>query len=169
MNNLELKPIKLDPQYSKMWQADHYSDFCQLYKNGEKVNDSIYRVGGFGCKLKDKYFMILKYTEAYYDDSIEKDEKKKRHLEGCWCILNNEGVEKVNFKASYMSPYITGGCVYSLDSKYYNIETGELYGTSYTCMRTENFIFLENPYDDDKSKRGVLKINKNDGTFELFK
>jgi hypothetical protein len=35
-------------------------------------------------------------------------------------------------------------------------------------MRANDFIFVENPYDENVSKRGVLKINKEDGSFELF-
>jgi len=36
-------------------------------------------------------------------------------------------------------------------------------------MNTVDYLFLDNRYDNDKSKRGVMKINKKDGTWELFK
>jgi len=36
-------------------------------------------------------------------------------------------------------------------------------------MKSEQYVFLNNEFDKDKSRRGVMKINKADGTFELFK
>jgi hypothetical protein len=35
-------------------------------------------------------------------------------------------------------------------------------------MQSKEFLFLENAYDDDKSRRGVMKIDKKSGTWELF-
>lgn len=65
--------------------------------------------------------------------------------------------------------FLYGGVIYVIDNKYYNIESGEFYCNSYTSMDTNEYLFLDNKYDNDKSKRGVMKINKNDGTFEVFK
>jgi len=166
MNKIELRPIDVDPKYLEKWNSSHYSSFCHLYKNGEKVSDTLYRKGGFSTNLNDKYFMILKYTESYYNDNITKEIDRKPHLSGNFTIIDNDAVERISFE-SYKNPYLFG-CVYSINNKYYNIETGELYCDSYTTIKTENFIFLNNRYDDDKRKRGVLKINKNDGTWELF-
>ena len=112
--------------------------------------------------------MLLKHVEAFYEDSITKIQADKPHLEGHWCIIDKNGVEKVNFK-QFESPYMRGGQVYSLDGKYYNIETGEFYGDSYHSLDSKEFIFIDNRYDKDHSKQGVMKINKNDGTYEVFK
>jgi hypothetical protein len=163
---LELRPATLDDEYRKKWNERKY-DFVNLYKNGKKISDTLYRVGGFGVKLEDDYFMLLRHVEVKYDDSITKDEDKKNHLESQWCILDKNGLEKVNFK-QFASPYIHGGQIYSLDSKYYNIESGELYCNSYSSMGTDKYLFLDNKYDDDKSKRGVMKIDKVSGNYEIF-
>lgn len=164
---LELKPIKLDPKYSKKWN-NRLDDYLHLYKDGELVSDTLYRTGMFGGKVKDNYFLMLKHVEAIYPDDITKEKDRKPHLESQWCIIDKNGVERVNFK-QFDNPYITGGVVYSMNNKFYNIETGELYCHSYDSMRSDDYIFLNNAYDDDKSKRGVMKINKADGTYELFK
>lgn len=164
---LELKLVQLDSDYSKKWN-NNLEDFLHLYKDGVKVCDTLYRKGGIGGDLKDGYILMLKHIEAHYDDSITEDKDRKPHLENQWCIIDKNGVEKVNFN-EFDSPYLTGGIVYSLKNHYYNIETGELYCQSYDTMKSEEFIFLNNAYDDDKSKRGIMKINKIDGTYELFK
>lgn len=164
---LEFRPVKLDQKYAKKWNNTS-TDFIHLYKDGVKLRDTLYRVGGMGANTKDGYFMLLKYTEAFYEDSITSDPKRKPHLQSSWCILNTDGIEKVNFKP-FSNVYLTGGQVYSIDQNYYNIETNKLYCKSYYAIQSKDFIFLENKYDTDVSKRGVLKINKHDGTYELFK
>ncbi len=165
---LQLSHIDINEEYRKKWNV-HEQDFVLLTRNGEPIRNTLYRVGGLGASLKDDYFMILKHTEAFYDDTLTKDKNKKPHLESCWCILDNKnGIEKVTFKP-FASPYLVKNTpIFSLDSKYYNIETGELYCNSYSKMECKDFVFLDNAYDDDKSKRGVMKINKKDGTWELF-
>jgi len=166
-NTIEVKPVILSGKYRKKWNVN-MNDFVNLYVNGEKVNNNIYRVGGFGATLKDKYFMLLKYTKAHYSDEITKEKREKPHLKGCWCIIDNNGVEKVNFK-QFDNVYLSGGLLYSIDGKYYNIETKYFYCDTRSVMKTDNFIFLENAYDKDESKRGVLKIDKLTGEFELIK
>lgn len=170
MNTIELRPANPDSAYLEKWQASHTPDFRHLYVNGEKVSDQLYRIGGFGINLKDKYFMILKYVEDHYDKSIMKFSKNKnsRHLAGHWCIIDHNGVEKQIFK-EFSHPYLQGGVVYVLDSKYYNIETGELYCYSSDCIKSEEYIFLDNKYDDDHSRRGVFQIKKSDGTYTIIK
>lgn len=162
-----LKPVTLDEKYRKEWN-ESLTDFCHLYRNDEKVSDTLYRVGGMGGKYKDGYIMLLKYTEAYYEDSITKDKSKKKHLEGLWCILDKDGNEKVVF-TQFASPYLQGGQIYCINSEYYNIETGELYCYASSSMASEEFIFLDNKFDKDESRRGVMKINKADGSYEIFK
>lgn len=166
--HLQFSKIELKNDYCKKWNITS-NDFICLTKNGELINNSLYRIGGLNYPdlKKDNYFQLIKHIEAFYDDGITKDKTRKRHLESRWCILDKNGVEKVEFKA-FQSPYLSGGVIYSVDGKYYNIETGELYGSSYSSISSKNYIFLNNEYDDDKSKRGVMKINKKDGSIELF-
>lgn len=165
---LKLKPVKLDGDYRKKWNI-HLTDFCNLYKNGKKVSDALYRIGGFGGDIKENYFMLLKNIEAHYPDNITKEKHRKPHLENRWCILNKKGVEKVNFKP-FESPYLHGGQVYSLDGKYYDIESGKLYCHSCSSsIISKRYIFLENKYDKDESKRGVMRIKKSNGACKIFK
>ena len=165
---LELVPITLTDKYRLKWNTIQ-KDFVML-KNGEILNGgTLYRVGGFNTNLHDDYFVLVKHVEAFYPDSITKDKKRKPHLEGRWCILDKSGIEKIEFK-QFETPYvIDDSVIYCMDDKYYNIETGELYCKSYTSMESSKFLFLDTKYDKDKSKRGVMKINKKTGEFEVFK
>lgn len=167
---LELRPVELDAVYSKRWNESS-KDFLNLYKDGVKVSDTLYRTGWCGKNdLKKEYFLLLKYDEAMYSDDIAKKLSDKRHLQARWCILNQEGVEKLIAKP-FDSVYLIGGVVCIVEHNYYNIETGELYcsgNTSSASMETSDFVFVHNRWDKDESKCGVLKINKFNGSVELF-
>lgn len=116
---------------------------------------------------KDNYFRLIKYVEAFYSNEI-KSAKDPKHLEDRWCIIDKNGVEKVEFEP-YKYPYLVkDSCIYSIDKKYYNIETGEYYCSASSSMESSDFLFLENRFDQDKSKRGILKICKKTGKYELF-
>lgn len=178
-NKIELRPVELDENYCKKWNVHEY-DFFHLYVNGVRTNNSLYRVGGFGVNIKEKYFMLLKQVESNYSQSVmdackqmakkedRKYEQSSRHLANCSCIVDNNGVEKKVF-TEYGTPYLCGGCVYVINNDYYNIETNEKYCSSFSSMKSKDFIFLNNEYDNDKSKRGIIKIDKLTGAFELFK
>jgi hypothetical protein len=114
--------------------------------------------------------MLLKYVEAYYPANIMQMSKSTdpKHLEGRWVIIDENGVEKVVFESFKHGWLVADSVIYSLDQKYYNIETGEFYCQSFTSMSSDEYLFLNNEFDKDESKRGVMKINKKDGTFELF-
>ena len=174
---LQLSPITINDDYRKEWNINQ-NDFVCLTKNGLLISNSLYRVGGFGATLKENYFMLLKYVESIYefdfikkcypDRSTKELELKRKHLENKWCIIDKNGIEKKEFE-QFKNPYIKkGSCLYSVDGNYYNIETGEFYCYSSKSMESSEFLFLENPYDKDLSKRGVMKINKKNGTWEMF-
>lgn len=176
---LQLAKIEVDPAYLSKWNESS-KDFVCLVKNGELLRPTLYRIGGMGNPNvgKDKYFLLLKYVEAVYDleflkgcypDRSNKQlESQRNHLEGCWCILDSEGNERIVFK-QFQSPWlIKDSCLYSLDSDCYNIETGEKYGRSSNCLESNDYVFIANLFDKDHSKRGILKIKKSDGTSELF-
>lgn len=165
---LELRKVTLDADYAKKWN-EHCTDFVKLYKDGVKVSDTLYRVGGIGSSQpKDGYYLLLKYVEEYYEDKITNDVKRKPHLAGYWCILNTEGVEKIVAKERFKNLWLAGGVIYSQDSNYYNIETKGFYCRTNSVMGTDDFLFLENKWDDNESKRGVIIIDKADGTYTLF-
>jgi hypothetical protein len=170
VTNLKLSNIIVDKDYCNMWNITKPNFLVLSKMNGERLRNTLYRVGGKGTNniLGKRYFMLLKYVEAIYPDNIEKKPHKKRHLEGHWCIIDANGVEKVEFER-FSSPFlIEGSCIYSIDNKYYNIETGYLYANSYNRMDSDKFIFLDNKFDNEQNKKGVLKISKLDGTFEVF-
>lgn len=164
---LQLSRVQLTPEYAEKWNV-HQNDFVVLTRNGELVNSSLYRVGGFGIDFKDKYFILLKQVESYYDDAITKDKKRKPHLAQCSCIIDQSGNEKKVFDR-FENPYLVkDSIIYSVDGEYSNIETGYTYCRTNTSMVSSQFLFLENKWDKDKSKLGVLKIDKLTGEFELF-
>ncbi len=177
-NKLQLSPIQVNAEYCKEWN-EHKQDFVVLTKNGELASNSLYRVGGFGSDIKKDYFMLLKYVESVYTyefikscypkESRKELELRRKHLEGRWCILDKNGVEKKEFD-QFKNPYIQkDSCIYSIDSNYYNIETNEYYGRASKSIDSSEFLFLDNAYDKDELRRGVMKINKKDGSWELFK
>ena len=163
---LELTPITLDEEYCKKWNV-HQRDFIQLTRNGVPVNDSIYRTGMFGGKFKDGYCLFLKHTEAFYDDSITSDEARKRHLKSEWCIINESGIEKKVFN-QFENVYLSGGVIYTVSNGYYNIETNERICGSSPSITSDEYIFSEDNYNNDKSKRGVVQIKKSDGTYKIY-
>ncbi len=172
MNELQFSKFVLNPEYSKNWN-NHLNDFIVLTRNGELIRNTLYRLGGLNNPQlnKDKYFLLIKYVEAHYSNDVMKMSKSKdnKHLEGKWCILDINGNEKIEFDG-FKHPYlVSNSCIYSMDGKYYNIETGEFYCNTSSSMQSAEYLFLENRFDEDKSKRGVLKINKETGIFELFK
>lgn len=164
---LELSHIDINEEYRKKWNI-HQHDFVCLSKNGIPIRETLYRVGGIPADLKKDYFLLLKHVENYYPDNITKITKHKRYLDSRWCIIDKYGNEKVVL-SSFDYINLAGGVVYNVKEKYYNIESGEFYCSSYTSMSSDEYLFLDNAYDNDKSKRGVMKINKKDGTWELFK
>lgn len=170
-SGLQFTPIELKPDYAEKWNESS-KDFICLVKDGQLLRETLYRVGGIGApKPEDDYFMLMKHVEAHYTDSITKDKKRKPHLQSIWCIIDKLGNEKVVFDSGFLSHgYIVDNSqIYSIDRKYYNIETGEFYCSSSGNVESKEFLFLENRYDKDPSRVGVMKINKKDGTWELFK
>lgn len=172
---LQFGKISINEDYRKKWNIHHLDDFVCLTRNGELLRPTLYRIGGLNNpKLnKDEYFMLLKHVEAFYSKDIMKMSKGKgnsdpKHLESRWCILDKNGNEKVEFKAFDSVYLLQDSCIYSVKGNHYNIETGEHYGSGSTSMSSKDFLFLDNSYDKDESKRGVMKINKKNGTWELF-
>jgi len=164
---LQLCTFKINEDYRNKWNI-HQGDFVLLTKNGEIIRETLYRVGGFGGDIKKDYFLLLKHVEAHYSDSITKVDKDKPHLEARWCIIDKHGNEKVEFD-EFKHPYLVkDSIIYSIDGKYYNIETGEFYCDTSDHIESKEFLFLENKYDQNHSRRGVMQINKKDGTWVLF-
>lgn len=168
---LQLLPITINNDYRKEWNV-HETDFVCLMNNVGLVSDSFFRIGGFGVSLKDDYFMLLKHVEAQYSKEILEmsNSKKAKHLDGRWTIFDKNGVEKIEFDRFASVYLIKNSVIYTLNGNYYNIETGELYCSANESMESTEFLFLENNNDyKDKSRRGIFKINKKDGSYEILK
>ena len=171
-NSLQLCNAIVNPEYFKEWNERILSDFLILVKDGKPINDNIYRIGGMNNPnpKKDRYFILLKYVEDFYADEILEISKSKdpKHLSEKWCIIDQEGNEKIEF-SQFKYPYLVkDSCLYSLEHNYYNIESGELICNTNSSMESEDYIFLNNRFDKDKSKRGVLKVCKKTGSYEIF-
>jgi hypothetical protein len=172
---LQLSLIDLDPEYRKKWN-ERMGDFVGLTRNGQLVRNTLYRLGGIGNSPDGtRYFMLLKYREHVWPDDPKysrngesKTIEERRQLRGHWVILDKHGEEKIEFEDTLYSPYLSGGVIYTQNNKYYNIETKQLYCQSYSSMKSNEFLFLDNAFDDDKYKRGIMKINMETGEFELF-
>jgi hypothetical protein len=169
-NVIQLTPINVKYDYLEKWNSTHYNDFYVLTLNDSILRNTLYRKGGLNepNPQKDKYFMLLKYVQAYYDDNITTDKNKKPHLKGKWCILNSLGEEMVEFE-QFSHPYIIkNSVIYSINSKYYNIETGEFYCKAFDKVESDDYLFLQNDYDNNHYKRGVMMINKKDGSYVIY-
>lgn len=173
-NSPQLVPVELDAEYRKKWSIHPQEEYYHIVKDGKVLNNgTLYRKGGLYSKnTTNPYQLLLKGVEALYDKSITKVTKSDpHHLESHWVIIDKEGNEKVEFE-NFKSPYLVkGSCIYTVDNKYYNIETGEYYGESSNRLESADFIFIDTKYDwkeKDNSKKGVKKIDKKWGIVEFF-
>jgi len=168
-NKIQLSPITLSDEFCKEWNISTQDIFVHLTMNGELVNNGLYRKGGIGGDLTKKYFTLLKHTKVKYT-AKEREKygfKNKKGLRFNWCILDHQGNEKF-IAELYDTPYIVDNSViFVIGNKYYNIETGEYYCQSLSSMRSDDYIFLDNTQDSNPSKKGVMQINKHDGTWML--
>jgi len=180
--NLQLSKIEVKREYLQEWN-ENLEDFVVLEKDGVILRNTLYRKGGLNFNLKvgiDKYFMLLKYTEEVYDLGFIKEcypnkTKKeqglsRKHLKSQWVIIDFNGDEKVVFD-QFTHGYLvdSSSIIYSIGDKYYNVETGYFYCSSYTSMKSSEFLFLDNKYDDDKTKKGIMKVDLKNGDWEIFK
>lgn len=168
---IQFAPIKLNPEYANGWN-ERMTDFFHLCdEQGNKINDTLYRKGGMGGKFSDGYCIIIKYIEAEYSDDITIDPKRKKHLDSYFCVINENGEEKmVSDKFETITHY--GGLLFSVRglscsySKLYNIETGECFGEISDELNSNEFLFFR--FLETYSTKGVKKVNKYTGEVEFF-
>jgi hypothetical protein len=149
MEPLKLSPFTLDAAYADEWNVGRTRDFVVLTRGDKRINSSIYRIGGIGKEPDgSSYFMLLKYMESYYSEDILQmsGTTDPKHLEGFWCILDKNGIEKKVFSRSFMWPYlIDNSCLYKLNDYCYNIETDECYGSCRSMLTSKELVFLDTP------------------------
>lgn len=178
---LQLSKIEVNSEYLKEWN-ENSKDFVVLTKNGEILRNTLYRIGGINNPKVgvDKYFMLIKHTEELYTwdfikycypkMSKKEQEKHLKHLKSEWVIIDDKGDEKVVQGNSLHHMYLVSpnSCIYSVKNNYYNIETGFHYGYSSSSMKSSEFLFLDNIFEKDETKKGVMKINLQDGSWSMF-
>jgi hypothetical protein len=128
--------------------------FGNLYRNNIKLNDTIFRIGGLCSGFNDKSYCSL----IQYDDIKSS---------GIHCIINANGDIVLKAETPYLYPYCLNGCIASIDRTYYNLLTGAPIVKGNTNIRSSQYLFVENAYDNDY-KKGVWKIDWNTGEYEIF-
>jgi hypothetical protein len=162
---LSLIKAIITPKYRKTWNIGKQDDYVYLAKDGVKISDQLYREGSIDVLKQTKYFTLLKQVEDYYSDNITNKPSEKKHLSNRTCILDNNGVEK--FVSKFMEyPYIiNNSCIFHIGKNYYNIETKELYCSSYNSVESFSYLFLQM----SGTKNLVMKIDKNTGISEVIR
>ncbi len=164
-SKLQFVKVELNPEYKEKFQID--TEFVKSFKNGKLLNDSLYKIPFLsGIKDGDKYIIINKYIESVFNKRVLDITKNKNpnYLESTYCIIDSDGNEKVNFEPNETPYLIKNSCLYKLNNRYYNIETNYLYGESNKdVLKTKEFILIQ--VKDNE----VIKINKENGSFEIIK
>ena len=173
IGDLHFQYVDLDEKYRKKWNVTRdLDDFGILMRGNYIVNDKLFRIGGLSSFNKgDKYMSLLLQVEAHFSAEIMKMSKSggtSNHLDNQTALVNRNGEIKVIFDNTFDYPYFEGGCIYSLNRKYYNIETNELICSGNSTVKSKDFLFIESRYHSDKTKRGVYQININNGTYVLY-
>lgn len=160
--NIEFRAAVFTEEYKNEWGIYH-NDYFQIYVLGDLLSPTLYRKGGFGGKWVDGYMQLLKCTE-----SRSKNGQNNGYLSNHNCIIDVNGKEKYYSGSVLESVYLRPGGIYVHSSKYFNVRNNLLYCESYTYMVTKDYTFLDNKYDKDESRRGVMKISHLDGSYEII-
>lgn len=172
-NGLTVEPIILTQEYREEWNERIQYDFVQLYKDGKRLRDTLYRVGGIGYTPNALgYFMLIKYIESEYDiDWLKKnklDTSNQKHLSGQFTIINKNGDELFT-EGKFDNTYIIGdSCIGLSKDTYFNFVTNETLGKFSNKMESATHLFFEDKWNDDPSRRGVMIVNKITGEWEMM-
>ena len=152
---------------------DNQSHYGLLFRNGKKLSDIIFRVGGMGGSFKDNpYCMLIEYGNFH---SALKTTKAIKSL-GNHCIIDANGkIVLTQEKGALQGLYYLKGCIAVSNNYYYNLITGEIITKGDNTITSNEFLFIENRYsnlygtDKGKYQLGVYKVNWITGEYELFK
>jgi hypothetical protein len=137
------------------------NNYSLLYKDGKIISNIHFRLGGIPKRFgKDNDFCSL---IAYPELNTKKEE-------GTWgnhCIINMKGEVVLMANKFETSFYYWGGALATIKDVIYNLYTLEPIVESTSKIESENFYFAENRYND-KYQKGVYKINKKTGEYEIF-
>ena len=139
---------------------NNISRYSHLYKDGVKISNTYFRLGGFDTGFNNKLYASLIHYPNY---PIDKE---------CWgnhCIIDSNGKIVLEAEKFDSSLYYLDGVIAKKRDIYINLLTGEPIVKSYsTSLKSKEFIFVECNDYEDKFKKGIYKINKNTGEFEIF-
>lgn len=175
--HITIKEAIVSEKYKEEWSSRNLNDFVCITsnENDELISENLYRISGFGLGNNEKYFILIKYTEGYYDAEFMKTLKKlkrdssNKYLKSKFTILNDKGVEKVVLEP-YVYPYIVdNSLLYTHNNNCFNIETGFCYSDHYSdSIESEKHFIINNRYNKNLDMKGVIKINKKDGSYEVI-
>ena len=173
INGLVFQLVTLDKDYKKKWNViNSADDFGIIMRNGNIVNDKLFRIGGLTTLIEgEQYISLLLQKESFYSKKImdmAKSSGTANHLDNQTTFLNNNGEIAIIFETKLSYPRIVGGCIYAVDNKYYNIKTQEFICSGYVSMKSKDFLFVESKYADDIDRRGVFQINIHNGTYVTY-
>jgi len=172
------REVILTDEYMKEWNISNQNHkFGMLYspRNG-KLSNEIFRIGGLSTfKSDEKYMQLLLQVESFYSDEIMKmskihkvKETTNKHLSNTTVIVDANGEIKASFN-SLSYPNLIGGILYIQDGKCYNIETEEMICNVCSSAESKEYIFIEDRYNKEKTKRGVYQIQLETGNYILHR
>lgn len=137
------------------------SRYSHLYKDGVKINDSYFRLGGLQSGFNNKPYTCLIHYPGYPTDKE------------CWgnhCIIDSTGkivLEGEKFDNTF---YYLDGVIAKRKERFVNLLTGKDIVRSYSkYLKSADFFFVEcNDYEKN-FEEGVYKINFRTGEYEIFK
>jgi hypothetical protein len=137
------------------------SRYSHLFKDGIKINDSYFRLGGLESGFHNKPYTSLIHYPGY---PIDKE---------CWgnhCIIDSNGkiiLEAEKFDNSF---YYLDGVIAKRKERFVNLVTGKDIVRSYSnYLKSADFYFVEcNDYNKE-FEHGIYKINFRTGEYEIFK
>jgi len=114
-NGFSLRPIELRNKKNEI--IENKKKYSHLYKDDEKVCDSIFRKGGLGGKFKDGYCNLIHYT-------LETNPKLSDNgFSFGECVIINEKGDIILSRDGSSYPHHIGGHLGSLDNYIYDLRS----------------------------------------------
>lgn len=134
------------------------SRYAHLFKDGVKLYDKYFRLGGFDFGFDKKpYASILVYHD-YPNETW-----------GNHCIIDSNGKIVLEADKFDSSLYYLGGVIAKKKDTLINLLTGEAIVKSHsTSLDSKEFMFVKCNDYENKFKKGIYKIKYATGEFEIF-
>jgi len=156
----ELRPIEILTEGGQ-FVVENNDKFSNLYHNGLKVSDEVFRKGGVCNGFKDGYCNLIHYVK-------EGEHTLKRHgfSYGTHVLINELGDTVLSVSGLNETPYHLGGNVGTIKNSFYNLKTGDIILSSDTTsiINGRKFTIVNHRYEwydkENKFPIGVYKIDK---------